>query len=230
MGLGKTDQRSVAARVASGAGWIMAWRLFTRNIGLVSTLILVRLLEPTDFGLVAIATGFIAAADALSAIGVEDALVRAPSVNRDLYDTGFTMSVVRGLITALVIVAIARPTALFFAEPHLFEIIIALSLGIVLTAFENIGTVEFRRSLAFQREFQMQVWSRILGVVVTIIVAAIWQTFWALVAGLLAVRMMRLAQSYVMSSYRPRFTLRAWRGIHRVFALDMGPGGTGSAP
>ena len=45
------------------------------KFGLVSTLVLVRLLQPADFGLVALATGFINSVDALSAIGVQDALV-----------------------------------------------------------------------------------------------------------------------------------------------------------
>src|ERR1700710_294949 len=90
---GGTAAPSVSQRAAMGAGWIIAWRVATRNIGLLSTLILVRLLEPADFGLVALATGLISSVDALSAIGVQDALVRAPDLDRDLYDTGFGLSV-----------------------------------------------------------------------------------------------------------------------------------------
>src|SRR3954470_25078762 len=109
-----TAQSSVARRAAVGAGWIIAWRMATRNLGLLSTLILVRLLEPSDFGLVALATGFISAIDALSAIGVDDALVRMPALNRDIYNTGFSLNLMRGLLTALLIAAIAWPIADFF--------------------------------------------------------------------------------------------------------------------
>lgn len=77
---------SVTHRAATGAAWIIAWRIATRNIGLLSTLILVRLLQPGDFGLVALATGFISSVDALSAIGVQDALVRAPVLDRPMYE------------------------------------------------------------------------------------------------------------------------------------------------
>ena len=99
---------SVSKRAAMGAGWIIAWRFATRNLGLLSTLILVRLLQPSDFGLVALATGFINSVDALSAIGVQDALVRAPGLDRNLYDTGFGLSVLRGCLTALAIAALVR--------------------------------------------------------------------------------------------------------------------------
>ncbi|WP_428485680.1 oligosaccharide flippase family protein [Rhodopila sp.] len=196
-----------------GAGWIIAWRLATRNLGLLSTLILVRLLQPSDFGLVALAGGFINSVDALSAIGVQDALVRAPALDRDMYDTGFCLGVLRGILTALVIGAIAWPVGAFFTDPRLTVVMLALSVGTVITAFENIRVVDFRRNLAFRKEFDMQLWSRVVGVVATVAIAAIWETYWALVAGILANRIARLLQSYLMSPYRPGFTLRAWQGI-----------------
>jgi lipopolysaccharide exporter len=210
---GAAEQVSVARRAAAGAGWIIAWRMATRNLGLLSTLILVRLLEPLDFGLVALAMGFINAIDALSAIGVEDALVRTPLPDRDAYDTGFTLNLVRGLLTALIVVAIAWPVADFVNEPRLGVVMLALSAATVISAFENIGVIDFRRDLAFRKEFDMQVWSRIISVVTTITVAAVWHTYWALVAGILVNRIARLVQTYLMSPYRPHVTFRAWRQL-----------------
>jgi lipopolysaccharide exporter len=204
---------SLSQRAAMGAGWIIAWRLATRNIGLLSTLVLVRLLAPTDFGLVALATGFINSVDALSAIGVQEALVRAPDVDRDMYDAGFALSVLRGLLTALLVAAISLPAGGFFDDPRLTIVMLALAAGTLVSAFENIGIVDFRRTLAFRKEFEMQVWSRVLGTLCTIAVAAVWHTYWALVAGILAYRLARLGQSYMISAYRPRFTLHAWRRI-----------------
>ena len=204
---------SIAQRAAIGAGWIIAWRVATRNIGLVSTLILVRLLQPSDFGLVSLATGFISSVDALSAIGVQDALVRAPDLDRDMYDTGFSLGVMRGVMTASLVAAIAWPVAAFFNEPRLCVVMLALSVGSLIGGFENIGIIDFRRDLAFRKEFSMQVWSRVLSVAATIVVAAIWRTYWALIVGLLVYRTGRLLQSYLMSSYRPHFTLRAWRRL-----------------
>lgn len=213
MNQGQTVASSVSQRAARGAGWIIAWRLATRNIGLLSTLILVRLLQPSDFGLVALATGFINSVDALSAIGVQDALVRTPKLNRDLYDTGFGLSILRGVFTALLIAAIAWPVASFFSDPRLTVVMLALSAGTLISAFENIGIVDFRRELAFRKEFDMQLWSRVIGVIATITVAAVWRSYWALVAGILVYRVVRLVQSYLMSPYRPRFSIRAWRQI-----------------
>ena len=185
----------------------------TRNIGLVSTLILVRLLQPADFGLVALATGIISSIDALSAIGVQDALVRSPDLDRDMYDTGFGLSIVRSMLTALLIAIIAWPVANFFSDRRLIVVMLALSAGTVISAFENIGIIDFRRDVAFRKEFDMQVWSRVVSVIVTISVAVVWRSYWALIAGILTYRLVRLFQSYAMSPYRPRITFRAWRRI-----------------
>ena len=196
-----------------GAGWIIAWRIATRNIGLLSTLILVRLLQPADFGLVALASGFINSVDALSAIGVQDALVRTAALDRTLYDTGFTLGVLRGSLTALLIAALAWPVGIFFDEPRLAVVMVALSAGALISGFENIGIVDFRRDFAFRKEFDLQLWSRLLGGATTVLVAAVWHSYWALVVGILIYRLARLLQTYLMSPYRPCLTLRAWRRI-----------------
>lgn len=204
---------SIARRTVRGAGWIIAWRLATRNIGLINTLILVRLLQPEDFGLVAIASGFIMAADAASWIGVQDAVIREPKPDRAMYDSAFTLSVLRGLLSGLAVLVLAWPIATFFNEDRLVWVLVALAGGLVISAWENIGIVDFRRELQFHKEFQLQVWSRLAAVAVTISTAFLWRTYWALVAGMLAGRVIRLVQSYTMSPYRPRFSLAAWRRL-----------------
>ena len=204
---------SLTGRMATSTGWIVAWRFATRNLGLLSTLILVRLLDPADFGLVALGTAFASTVDALSAFGVQDALMRLSSPTRDSYDTAFGLGIVRGFLTAGIVAAGAWPAATFFNEPRLVYVLLALALGTLITAFENIGTVDFRRHMTFRKEFHLQVLSRIIGVVLTIAVALMWHNYWALIGGNLVTRVARLAQSYIMSLYRPRFTLRAWRDL-----------------
>ena len=56
-------QPSILERTVRGAGWVVAWRMMTRGLGLISTLVLVRLLSPADFGLVALAAAFALASE-----------------------------------------------------------------------------------------------------------------------------------------------------------------------
>lgn len=213
MSRGRSAAPSVSQRVVTGAGWIIAWRVATRNIGLLSTLFLVRLLQPADFGLVALATGFISSVDALSAIGVQDALVRAPALDRDLYDTGFGLSVLRAVVTAALVILLAWPIGDFFNDSRLTVVMLALAFGTLISGFENIGIIDFRRNLAFRKEFEMQFLPRVVGAIATVAFAVLWHTYWALVVGILVFRAARLLQSYLMSPYRPGLTIRSWRRI-----------------
>jgi len=207
------DEPSVTSRVARGTGWVVAWRIATRNLGLLSTLVLVRLLRPEDFGLVTLAAGFTNAVDSLSAIGVREALIREVSPTRDMYDTAFSLNALRAVLSAIIILAIAWPAASFFDEPRLVNVMLALSGYMLMSGLENIGTVDFRRDFAFQKEFNLQVMSRVAGVASTIIFAFIWRNYWALVCGIVVQRVAGLVQGYIMSAYRPKVSLRAWRHL-----------------
>src|SRR6185436_3073988 len=50
-------------------------------------------------------------------------------------------------------------------------------------------------------------------VIVGIAVAVIWQSYWALVAGILTGKILQNFASYAMHPYRPRLSLVAWRDI-----------------
>src|SRR4051812_9934328 len=77
---------SLSRRIATGATWMILQRLAVRGIGLVSTMILARLLIPADFGIVALATGIAALLDALFEFGFDLALIHRQTTDRTHYD------------------------------------------------------------------------------------------------------------------------------------------------
>jgi lipopolysaccharide exporter len=86
---------SLTKRATIGAMWMIAVRVASRTLGLVSTLIIARILVPADFGLVAMAAAFSQSVNAFSEVGVAEALVRLPDEATALYDTAFTMQAIR---------------------------------------------------------------------------------------------------------------------------------------
>ncbi len=206
-------ETNVLRRTAAGAGWTVGWRMATRLLGLLNTLILTRLLLPSDFGLVALGSSFVVSLDAMSALGIEDALVRERAPDRELYDTAFTLNLIRSGLTATMLAVAALPTAAFFREPRLADVLLSLALGTVATGMTNIGIVDFRRTLSFHREFRLLIAPRLAGVLMTVIVALLARSYWALIAGILTGRSLTVILSYVMHPYRPRLTLRAWRHL-----------------
>ena len=203
----------VLARIAGGTGWIIGWRMASRVLGLGSTLILARILLPADFGLVTLAYGLVTAVDAMAMPDAEDAVVRAEAPSPMMYHTAYTMSLVRGFATAIVITLVAEPIGRFFGEPRLAPVLWALALGAVLEGACSVGLIDFRRDLAFGKEFVLQLLPRLLSIAVTLTAALVWRSYWALVMGILAGKVARLALSFAMHPYRPRLGLVAWRDL-----------------
>jgi O-antigen/teichoic acid export membrane protein len=192
---------------------MILWRVATRLLGFVSTLILARVLVPADFGLVAIAMTYLSAFDALSIFGLQDAIIRAPDHDRTMLDTAFTLSVLRGLLNTLVIASTAPIAAHFFDEPRLLPLLLVLSLFPAIEGTENIGIVEFRRDFRFEREFQLFLLPRLISVVFTIATAILFHSYWVLPLGNLVLRLIRWVLTYWMHPYRPRWSFAAWRKL-----------------
>jgi lipopolysaccharide exporter len=135
------------ARAAHGFAWVFAWRMATRVMGLGSTLILVRMLAPSEFGIVAIAISFIQSIDQFSQIGVEEALIRMPEPSQRTYDTAFTMIAMRCGLIAVVAAAAALPVAGFSDEPRLAPIMLVIAGVSLIAGLENVGVQDFRREI-----------------------------------------------------------------------------------
>ena len=94
-------------RIVAGAGWLYSYRWIERLLDLLSIVVLARILSPDDFGVVAIAASFVTIIEGLAAFDVNKALIRMRDESRELYDTAWTLSALRGIVSALCMVAVA---------------------------------------------------------------------------------------------------------------------------
>lgn len=199
--------------MAKGGGWVLAWRMASRLLGLISTLILVRLLDQSDFGLITLAYGFAASLEACLAIGVELQIVRAKDPSRGLYDTAFTLNAIRGAILSLLVIVGAAPIAMFFGEPRMENVIYVLALMPLLGGLTNVGVMEFQRALDFGKEFRLDIVPRLIQVVAAVGAAVTLRSYWALLIGIVVSRLLRVVMSYVLHPFRPHLSFSAWREL-----------------
>ncbi len=222
------ESGSILEKTARGAGWVVAWRMMTRALGVLSTLALVRLLAPSDFGLIALASSFSVSIEAFSWIGIEEGVIRHKAPTPALMDTAFTLSVLRGAVIFLIIAAVSAPAARFFGEPRLAAVLVALGATVLIENLTNVGTIEFRRAFDFHREFQLYLLPRLLSIGVAIGAAFVLHTYWALIAGIISNQALRVLFSYLMHPYRPRFRLSEWRQMAGYSAWNSLIAGAGA--
>lgn len=195
------------AAMARGAAWLVGFRLVDRVIGLASTLVLARVLAPQDFGLVAMATAVVGLLELMGAFGFDTALIQRQQAERSHYDTAWTFNLLLGVAIALLLVAVAVPAAEFYGEPRLRAILPVLAIASLAGGAENIGTVAFRKELDFRSEFRFLLLKRLATTGTTLVLAFMWRSHWALVAGIVTGKCAASALSYALHPYRPRPTL-----------------------
>lgn len=206
---------NVQHKMATGAVWMVLFKLMERGLGLISTLVLVRLLMPEDFGIVAMAMTFITMAEMLTAFGFDLAIIQNKDATEQHYSTGWTGNLLIGASICLVMLLCAQPISQFFGRDELIWAVSALALGPMLGSLENIGIVAFRKELAFRREFIFQVSKKLVSVAIVIPLALLWRNYWALVVGTLLARVYGVILSYVMHPFRPRLTLEKFGEMYR---------------
>lgn len=194
-------------RMARGAAWMVLFKLVERSLGLVSTMVLARLLSPGDFGIVAMAMSFVVMAELLMAFGFDIAIIQSPNATEEHYHTAWTCNVLLGVLVTLLMLSLAQPAAAFYQRPDLMPVVATLAFGPAITGIENIGIVAFRKELDFRREFRFQVARKLIGVAIVIPLAVLWESYWALVVGLLMSRLGGTVISYLMHPFRPRLSL-----------------------
>ena len=216
---------SLGSQVAKGALWTISFRLADRVLGLVSTLVLVRLLSPADFGVVAMAMTLSAMIEVVTVGEFSSAIIREPNPTRDHYDTAWTLSAIFGVCATLLLLAGSMPAAAFFSEPRLVPVVCALSVLPLLSGLFNMGCVDFRKYLDFRRDFLLQVGTKLSGLLVVLPLAFVFRSYWALVGGMIAGRLGGLALSYGLHPFRPRVSVRSARhllGFSSWLMLDNG--------
>jgi lipopolysaccharide exporter len=199
--------------VLVGGSWLIAARAVDRLVGVVSVSIMARLLTPGDFGVVAVAGTVVGAVELLSAFGFDWALVRHLDPSVDDLNSAWTLRVLLGVVTGIGIAAMGPAGAAFYHLPALKGVLIGMGVTSFTASLENIGTVYFRRDYAFHMEFLMRSAAKLGGFIVAVAVALQYRSYWALVAGQFAIRVVNVVSSYLLHPFRPRLSLKKARDL-----------------
>jgi lipopolysaccharide exporter len=200
---------SLGKRVRAGLSWILSSALLGEVIRLVRSVVLARILLPEDFGLFGMALTIAAALNALTTIGLSQTVVsykfESDSELKAHLDTAWSAELVRSLLVALLLAASAFPMARFYGQRELIVIVPVLALTSFISGFQNIGLTILRKQLSFAKIFWYELATNLTGFVLTVGLAVVMRSVWALVLGLFLTAVIGTTLSYIFHSYRPRF-------------------------
>ncbi|WP_165156840.1 lipopolysaccharide biosynthesis protein [Parabacteroides sp. ZJ-118] len=186
------------------------------GIQFLSTIILVRLLTPDDFGVIGMVTIFITLGTMMVDSEMGGALLRKKEVTNTDYSTLFYYNLGISIILYLILFIFAPFISELYSRPFLTDVIRVIGIAIIIHAFRVVQQVMIFRSFDFKYYAVISVTSGVLSLLITIYLAHIGWGYWAIVAqtiiyGLLNVVLMSVKNRFLptagfsISSFKEQF-------------------------
>jgi O-antigen/teichoic acid export membrane protein len=206
---------TIRAQVRTGLLWTAGARLLSQVFTWAITIIVIRLLNPGDYGLLAMATVFTAFLLLMAELGLGPAIVQAPDIEEVGLQRVFGAVLLMNGILLLLLYFAAPFIAAFFDESRLTPIVRVLALQFVPIAFSVIPNALLQRKLDFRRQSLIAFLSAVVSSVLTLVLAFAGLGVWALVWGSVAASFCTAIALNIVSPFKrwPRVSLRGTRSL-----------------
>jgi O-antigen/teichoic acid export membrane protein len=212
---------SIERKAISALKWATAAKVVVQIASWAGTLVVIRLLTPEDYGLMAKVAVVCAIAGAIAELGLEAAIVRSVDIARDDLRKIYGVSLLIGAGMTIALVAAAPLLSLLFREPRLTWPIACASLQIIVAAVAIVPSALWTRDLSFRRLSKIEMVAGVTSIVATLLLALLGAGVWALVLGTLFGAIARSAALLTFGErVRPLFSLRGI-GEHLKFGLTL---------
>jgi len=176
------QEQDIKKKAVTGAIWKFAERILAQTISLFVSILIARLLDPSDYGVVSIVTVFFAFANVIISGGLNTALIQKKDADKEDYNTVFTVSMAIALTLYAVMFLAAPWIAKIYRQPLLTSIIRVLGLALPIYALKSIVCAYVSANLKFKMFFYATLGGTLTSAVVGVLMALKGFGAWALVA------------------------------------------------
>lgn len=197
---------------AQGALWILS-------------LLVMRRLQPGDYGLIGIVQVFFAFCRTVQDAGLTAAIVQTPNLNRRLLNAAFWFFVAVGVLLTTAGILAAPLLAHMKGESRLPPVMRALSVVFIILGLRTVPMALLTRQLDFKRRTSAEISSAVIGSLTTLALAYSNFGVWSLVIGNLAMEASQGLAFWFYARWSPGIDC-AWQELKRL--LHFGLSVTGS--
>lgn len=189
LGMEKIVERGIGPTYSQRVVRSFAWRGIAQIAGQIctwtSTLIVIRLLAPGDYGLMAMASIFISLFFVFGDLGLGAAVIQAPTLAPDQLKRLFGIVLVVNALGCAMILICAPTIATFFGEPRLVLIIQVLMINFLLVALYTLPQSQLMRDLEFGLLARVDMTAALSAASTSLLLAYLGFGVWALVGSTL---------------------------------------------
>jgi PST family polysaccharide transporter len=207
--------QSIFARGIKSILWATGESFGTAAISMAAFLIMARVLDPRDFGVVALAGAFVYFVNFITGHTFADALVQRADLEQDHFDTAFWSTTTMAVALALACAAGAEPFARTVGEPAAGPVLQQLAVVIPIGALASVPGAVFRRRMRFRELALRMLIGRTVGAATGIAMALGGFGLWSLVGQQIAGSLATTIAVFVGSRWLPglRFSWQRFREL-----------------
>ena len=169
-------------QAARGASLVASGQAARVLLQLVSVAILARLLDPVDYGLIAIVLAIVGVGEILRDFGLSTAAVQAKNLSTGQRDKLWWLNTAIGSALTIIAIAAAPLVAHIFGQPQLTIITQVLSVTFLINGMTAQYRADLNRRMKFRALVVSDVLAQVVGVAIAVVLAFSGLGFWALVA------------------------------------------------
>lgn len=180
---GITEQRNLDKALMGGVAWTAIAKWISQLATWAITLIIARILSPSDYGLVGMATIYLGLVQLFSEFGVGTAIITMRELSDAQVSQLNTVSLLLGFVGFAISAAVAVPIGRFFRAPKLPIVIIVMSIAFVVSAIRTVPYSLLQKDMQFKLLAIIDGLQSIIQGAITLVLAYLGYGYWALVLG-----------------------------------------------
>lgn len=198
-----------------GASWNFVTVIVNQLRNFIVSVILSRLLMPTDFGVIGMAMAFSGMVDAFVDFGLGNAVVQKKNVTQEQKSTVFYLNMIMGTVFTLIMFFSSTLVAEFFNMPLLNIVVKVMSVSFIIKALDSVQTSLMRKELNFKIPFKAQTTSSIVSGIIGVTMAFMGFGVWSLIVSQMSGWFIATILMWLYSDWRPslQFNLASVKGL-----------------
>ena len=204
--------------VASSIAWSAVERFSVQGIQFILSIIITRLVLPSDYGLIAMLGIFLAIAQTFIDSGFSVALIQKQNRTNVDYSTVFYFNVAVGILSYLFLCLLSPYIASFYGEPRLEMITKVVSLNLVINSLMVVQRAILTVSLNFKRQALASLIAVFVSGVVGVWTAYIGCGVWALIFQTLLNNLLTVILLWIFAKWLPLLCF-SWQSFRYMFGF-----------
>ena len=203
------NEGSLDQKVIGASKWSFLTEIASKLMPPIVNMVLARLLTPAAFGMVATVTMITSFAEIFADAGFQKYLVQNDFESKEELDRSTDVAFWTNLVISLImwggIVLVRDPLATTVGNPGLGSAIAISAAALPLISLSSIQMARYRREFDFRTLFFIRLVSIFIPIFITIPLAFLLRSFWALIIGTLVVQFSNAVLATVRSKWKPHF-------------------------